>query len=148
MKPQNDLKMEFPSLPTNVGFARVVIASFAAQLEFTLSELEELRVAVSEAVSNCVIHAYPDTIGRVRLNAAITPDGSLRIEIIDTGVGIKDINLARTPAYSSDPERMGLGLVFMESFMDRLEINSNPRKGTRIVMEKRPESKADDANGV
>lgn len=148
MKPQNELKMEFPSLPTNVGFARVVIASFAAQLDFTLSELEELRVAVSEAVSNCVIHAYPDTIGQIRMNALISQDGALQIEIIDMGIGIKDITLARTPAYSSDPERMGLGLVFMESFMDKLEIRSHPRKGTRVLMIKRPESKADGSSSV
>lgn len=148
MKPQNELKMEFPSLPTNVGLARVIIASFAAQLDFTLSELEELRVAVSEAVSNCVIHAYPNTVGRIRFNAAITDDGALQLEVIDQGVGIKDISLARTPAYSSDPERMGLGLVFMESFMDRLELSSHPRRGTRVFMEKRPESKPDAANGI
>ncbi|HHZ20210.1 MAG TPA: anti-sigma F factor [Firmicutes bacterium] len=142
MKPRNFVRLEFPSFPANVGLARIAIATFATQLEFTLGELEEIRVAVSEAVSNCVIHAYPDSPGQVELEAVIE-DGCLEIGITDYGKGIDDIALARTPAFSTDPERMGLGLVFMESFMDSLEVQSEPGKGTRIRMRKKPESECD-----
>ncbi len=134
----NYLRVEFPSLPENISLSRVIVASFAAQLDFTLSELEEIRVAVSEAVSNCVIHGYRDTTGEIRLELAIK-DGTLEIVVIDYGCGIDDLALARTPAYSTDPERMGLGLVFMESFMDEMTIESEPGKGTRVVMKKNPE---------
>ena len=143
MKPQNYIKMEFPSLPSNVGLARVAVASFASQLDFNLSELEEIRVAISEAVSNCVIHAYPDEIGAIELTASINED-ALEILVNDFGKGIEDIDLARTPAYSSNPERMGLGLVFMESFMDYMEITSKIDQGTKISMKKRPENKNND----
>jgi stage II sporulation protein AB (anti-sigma F factor) len=143
MKPQNYIRMEFPSLPSNVGLARVSVASFASQLDFNLSELEEIRVAISEAVSNCVIHAYPDEIGLIELTASIN-QGMLEISVNDSGKGIEDIVLARTPAYSSNPERMGLGLVFMESFMDQMEITSKPDQGTKITMKKRPENKNDE----
>lgn len=147
MNSQNKLRMEFPSLPSNVGLARVALASFATQLEFTLGELEELKVAVSEAVSNAVIHAYPEGAGLVVVNALL--DGEMiEIEVIDYGKGIDDVNLARTPAFSTAPERMGLGLVFMESFMDHLSVESQVEKGTRIVMRKRPEREQDDSNCI
>lgn len=147
MKPLNFVRLEFPSLPSNVGLARIAIATFATQLEFTLGELEEIRVAISEAVSNCVIHAYPDNPGQVQLEAAID-DGYLEINITDFGKGIEDIEMARTPAFSTDPERMGLGLVFMDSFMDLLEVQSEPGKGTRIRMRKKPESECDGSGSV
>lgn len=147
MNPENRLRMEFPSLAPNVGLARVALASFAAQLEFNLGELEEIRVAVSEAVSNAVIHAYPNEPGLVVVTAAINGE-YLEIEVIDQGKGIDDVDLARTPAYSTAPERMGLGLVFMESFMDQLSVESQVQKGTRIVMRKRPEREQDDSNLV
>jgi len=134
----NYLRVEIPSLPENISLSRVIVASFAAQLDFTLNELEEIRVAVSEAVSNCVIHGYRDTTGEIRLELSIK-DGLLEIVVIDYGCGIDDLALARTPAYSTDPERMGLGLVFMESFMDEMIIESEPGKGTRVVMKKNPE---------
>jgi stage II sporulation protein AB (anti-sigma F factor) len=107
---ENYLNISFPSLPDNVSLSRVIAASFAAQLDFTLNELEEIRVAISEAVSNCVIHAYPEHPGEVRLELRIKDD-TLMIKVIDEGCGIQDLDLAKTPAYSSDPERMGLGLV-------------------------------------
>jgi len=134
----NYLKVEFPSLPENVSLSRVIVASFAAQLEFTLNELEEIRVATSEAVSNCVIHGYRETDGAVRLELEIKDD-ELTIVVIDYGCGIKDLGLAQTPAYSTDPERMGLGLVFMQSFMNEMKLESETGKGTRVVMKKRPE---------
>lgn len=143
----NKLHMEFPSIASNVALARVTLASFAMQLEFTLGELEEIRVAVSEAVSNAVIHAYPDKIGDIVINALID-NGTLEIEVIDFGKGIEDLNLARTPAFSTDPERMGLGLVFMESFMDQMDIESKLNSGTRVVMKKRPEREKNGAHSL
>jgi stage II sporulation protein AB (anti-sigma F factor) len=134
---ENYLNITFPSLPENVSLSRVIVASFAAQLDFTLNELEEIRVATSEAVSNCVIHAYRETRGEVQLELKIE-DGVLKVKVIDEGCGIGDISLAKTPAYSTDPERMGLGLIFMESFMDEMTIESSPNQGTQILMIKKP----------
>ena len=122
--------------------ARVIVASFAAQLDFTLNELEEIRVATSEAVSNCVIHAYRDQSGEIRLELKILDD-TLTIKVIDYGCGITDLDLAKTAAYSSDPERMGLGLVFMESFMDQMSIESHLNQGTQVLMVKKPERSKD-----
>lgn len=135
---ENYLNISFPSLPENVSLSRVIVASFAAQLDFTLNELEEIRVATSEAVSNCVIHAYRDHQGEIRLELKIEED-TLMIKVIDEGCGIQDLDLAKTPAYSSDPERMGLGLVFMESFMDEMTIESQLEQGTTVLMVKKPE---------
>ena len=135
----NYLQVKFPSLPENISLSRVIVASFAAQLDFTLNELEEIRVAVSEAVSNCVIHGYPgNREGEICLELAID-GGMLEIVVVDYGRGIEDLDLVKTPAYSTDPERMGLGLVFMESFMDEMILESEPGKGTRVVMRKKPE---------
>ncbi len=135
---KNYLKLDFPSLPQNVGLARTVVASFAAQLEFTLAEVEEIRVAISEAVSNCVIHAYPKKAGIIQLEMIIERS-TLTIKVRDYGKGIADIDQAKQATFSTDPERMGLGLVFMESFMDELNIVSRPQEGTTVIMKKRPE---------
>jgi stage II sporulation protein AB (anti-sigma F factor) len=135
---ENYLMVTFPSLPENVSLSRVIVASFAAQLDFTLNELEEIRVATSEAVSNCVIHAYRETNGEIQLELKIE-DNALEIKVIDHGCGINDILLAKTPAYSTDPERMGLGLIFMESFMDEMKLESKPDLGTQVLMIKKPE---------
>ncbi len=134
----NYLKVEFPSMPGNVGLARLVVATFASQLEFTLAEIEEIRVAVSEAVSNCVIHAYPQSPGMIELHLDIA-DGMLTIQIKDFGKGIENIEQAKQATYSTEPERMGLGLVFMESFMDEMILTSKPMEGTTVVMKKCPE---------
>ncbi|NLW57088.1 MAG: anti-sigma F factor [Firmicutes bacterium] len=144
---ENYLKVTFPSLPENVSLSRVIVASFAAQLDFTLNELEEIRVATSEAVSNCVIHAYRQTSGEIRLELKIKDD-TLQIKVLDQGCGISDLSLAKTPAYSTDPERMGLGLIFMESFMDEMTIESEPGQGTQVYMCKKPErSRSDHGTG-
>jgi stage II sporulation protein AB (anti-sigma F factor) len=142
--PNNYLKIKFPSLPQNVGLARVIVAAFATQLEFTLAEVEEIRVAVSEAVSNCVIHAYPDMEGEIELELAIE-DEELVIRIKDYGIGIEDIEQAKQATFSTDPERMGLGLVFIESFMECMDIISGPGQGTSIIMKKHPERGLADA---
>lgn len=144
---ENYLTITFPSLPENVSLSRVIVASFAAQLDFTLNELEEIRVATSEAVSNCVIHAYRGKSGEVRLELKIE-EGALQIKVLDQGCGISDLSLAKTPAYSTDPERMGLGLIFMESFMDEMSIDSKLDQGTKVFMEKKPErSRSDHGTG-
>lgn len=142
---ENYLKISFPSLPENVSLSRVIVAAFAAQLDFTLNELEEIRVATSEAVSNCVIHAYREHSGEIQLELKIE-NGTLSIKVSDEGCGIQDLDLAKTPAYSTDPERMGLGLVFMESFMDEMTIESQPNQGTQVLMIKKPE-RSKNSNG-
>jgi stage II sporulation protein AB (anti-sigma F factor) len=135
----NYMKLEFPSLPPNVALARSMVATFAAQLDFTLAEIEEIRVAISEAVSNCVIHAYSGSTGLIKLELLIDVGNILVMKVQDFGTGINDIELAKQATYSSQPERMGLGLVFMESFMDEMELLSKPSEGTTAIMKKQPE---------
>lgn len=133
----NQMKLEFLSLPANVAFARVTVAAFAAQIDYTLSDLEEIKVAVSEAVSNAIIHGYehaPDRL--VRIYAALTAD-TLEIRVEDDGKGIADISKALQPAFSTDAERLGLGFVFMQSFMDTFQVDSKPGRGTVVKMSKR-----------
>lgn len=126
--------LEFNSNPENVGFARVAVAAFASQLDCTLPELEEIKVAVSEAVGNAIVHGYRNKHDKmVKLAVTIYKEG-LEIRVEDKGVGIVDIDLAMQPAYSTDPERMGLGFVFMQSFSDRLQVDSTLGKGTTVTM--------------
>ena len=139
MKSESFMRLEIASLPDNVGVARVAIASFASQLDFTLSEVDEIKVAVSEAVTNAVIHGYRDCPGLVRITAVARGD-ELEITVEDEGSGIPDVEAARQPSFSTDPDRMGLGFVFMESFMDELEVASRPGEGTRVRMVKRPQT--------
>jgi len=123
-------------VPSNVGVARIAVATFAASLDFTVPDIEELKVAVSEAVSNCVLHAYPDGQGDVTVEAY--PEGdSLVILVEDRGVGIPDLDKAREPGYTTAPDHMGLGLSFMESFTDELSISSTKGAGTKVRMLKR-----------
>jgi len=132
---KNTLCLEIASLPENVGVARVTLAAFAALDSFSVAEIEEIKVAVSEAVTNAIVHGYRDSPGVVMLRAELE-HSRLCIVVEDTGVGIEDIEQARKPAFSTDPERMGLGFVFMESFMDELEVVSAPGAGTRVRMTK------------
>lgn len=134
---KNYFKLSFPSQSENVSIARITAASFAAQLDFTLNELEDIKVAISEAVSNSVIHGYGDQEGQIELLMYLYEDNRLEFVVIDYGKGIIDIEQARQPAFSSDPERMGLGFVFMESFMDELEIETEINKGTKVRMIKK-----------
>lgn len=134
---QNHVRLGFLSVADNVGLARLAVACLAGQAQFSLNDLEEVKVAVSEAVSNAIIHGYQNrTDGWVELEAWLDA-GDLVIAVEDHGVGIEDIALARQPAFSSDPERMGLGFVFMETFMDSLDVVSQPGQGTRVEMRKR-----------
>lgn len=138
---KNQLKLSMQSVSDNVGIARLAAASFSAQLALTLSEIDEIKVAVSEAVSNAIIHGYETEEGMVDFTMYLYDD---RIEYIvsDAGKGIADIEKARKPSYSSDPERMGLGFSFMESFMDELCVQSEPGMGTTVKMVKKTHSNA------
>jgi len=141
MAVKNHIKMSIQSLSENVGIARVTSAAFAAQVDLTLSEIEEIKVAISEAISNAVIHAYGHQDGKIDFVMNLYED-KIEYIITDYGKGIADIDLARQPSYSSDPERMGLGFVFMESFMDELDIQSELTKGTTVKMTKKFQSNA------
>lgn len=133
----NYLKLEVPAIADNVALCRIVVAAFASQLEFTLDEIDDIKLAVSEAVSNCVLHAYPGGAGTVWIDAALD-GGMLTVIVKDSGVGIEDVEAARQPGCSTDPERMGMGLTLIEALMDTLEISSAPGAGTRVSMSKRP----------
>lgn len=132
----NQMRIEFLSIPANVAFARVTVAAFASQLDFTLADLEEIKVAVSEAVGNSIIHGYEHVPDRfVRVYAALTMD-TLEIRVEDDGRGIEDIERALQPAFSTDAERLGLGFVFMQSFMENFQVESTPGRGTTVIMSK------------
>ncbi|MGE5591826.1 MAG: anti-sigma F factor [Bacillota bacterium] len=136
MEVRNTMQLEILAVPENVGVARLALGSFASQMDFTLAELDEIKVAVSEAVTNSVVHAYPVGPGPVVI--AAEHDGrELLISVRDSGRGIADVAQARQPSFSTDPERMGLGFVFMDSFMDQLEVDSRPGQGTTVTMRKR-----------
>ena len=130
---KNYMKLEFPARSVNEGFARAAVAAFAAQLDPTLAELGDIKTAVSEAVTNAVVHAYPDAIGTVQVRVRILPDERLEIAVKDHGVGIADV--ARQPMYTTGgEERSGMGFTIMESFMDTLRVKSVPGRGTTVTM--------------
>ena len=135
---ENYVTLEFLSRSSNEGFARVAAAGFAAQLDPTLDELGDIKTAVSEAVTNAIVHAYPDTLGKIVLKLRVRQDNVLEIVVRDWGVGIADIEQARTPLFTTgSQERSGMGFTIMESFMDRLTVKSAPGKGTTVSMRKR-----------
>ena len=138
MKPINEAKLTFLSRSANEGFARTAAACFAAQLDPTLDEVNDIKTAVSEAVTNCIVHAYPDTLGTVTLRLRLFPDNSLEIVVKDTGVGIADVEQARTPLYTTGgADRSGMGFTIMESFMDQMKVRSATGKGTTVTMRRR-----------
>jgi len=138
MKPVNEARVIFSSRSTNEGFARTVAACFAAQLDPTLDEINDIKTAVSEAVTNCIVHAYPDTLGTVSMRLRLFSDYTLEIVVKDSGVGIADVKQARCPAYTTGGEdRSGMGFTIMESFMDSLQVRSSPGKGTTVTMRRR-----------
>ena len=135
MKSRNYIKIELPSRSVNEGVARSAVACFAAQLDPTLDELGDIKTAVSEAVTNAIVHAYPDCIGRVSIRCRILEDGQLEICVRDWGRGIEDVEKAREPMFTTGgAERSGMGFTIMESFMDKLKVRSAPGKGTTVVM--------------
>lgn len=132
------IKLEFPSKSVNEGFARATIAAFAARLDPTLEELADIKTAVSEAVTNCIVHAYPDKLGVIRLRAKIVDGNTLEIQVQDSGIGIPDVALAREPLYTTGgEERSGMGFTIMESFMDKVRVRSIDGRGTSVTMSRR-----------
>lgn len=135
MKFGNYMILEFPSKSSNEAFARSAVACFAAQMDPTLEELGDIRTAVSEAVTNCIVHAYPDKLGTITLRCRILKDNVLDIVIKDKGVGIPDVEQARRPSFTTGgAERSGMGFTIMESFMDKLKVKSSASKGTTVTM--------------
>lgn len=138
MKQTNYISLEFMARSVNEAFARTAVACFAAQMDPTLDELGDIKTAVSEAVTNAIVHAYPDTLGKVSLRVRILEDSVLEIVIRDWGRGIADVGKAREPMYTTGgDERSGMGFTIMESFMDKLSVRSAPGKGTRVMMRKK-----------
>ena len=138
MKFDNYMILEFPSRSSNEAFARSAVACFAAQLDPTMEELGDIRTAVSEAVTNCIVHAYPEALGLITMRCRILKDNVLDIVIKDKGVGIADIEAARRPTFTTGgTERSGMGFTIMESFMTSLQVTSIPGKGTTVHMRRR-----------
>ncbi len=138
MKFENYMILEFPSRSSNEAFARSSVSCFAAQLDPTLEELGDIRTAVSEAVTNAIVHGYPDDLGTITLRCRILKDNVLDIVVKDRGVGIPDIEQARRPMYTTGgADRSGMGFTIMESFMTDLEITSQPGSGTTVHMRRK-----------
>ena len=137
MKPINEMKVTFLSRSANESFARAAVAAFAAQLDPAVDELADLRTAVSEAVTNAIVHAYPDRLGTVTLTVKLFENGKIQVQIKDRGRGIPDVDKAMEPLYTTGgEERSGLGFSVMESFTDRLRVRSAVGKGTTVTMDK------------
>lgn len=136
-KYDNEMNLEFLSKSCNEAFARIAVAAFASQLDPTIEEIADIKTAVSEAVTNSIIHGYEDTVGLVKIHCMIE-NNSIIIQISDSGIGIEDINTAKEPLYTSKPdlERSGMGFTIMQSFMDELNIESVVNLGTKITMKK------------
>ena len=138
MKAIDQVTVTFTSRSANEGFARACAACFAAQLDPTLDEVADIKTAVSEAVTNAIVHAYPDCLGRIVMRLRLFDGGVLEIQVKDSGVGIPDVDKARTPLFTTGgEERSGMGFTSMESFMDGLKVRSQPDKGTTVTMRKR-----------
>ncbi len=136
-KYDNEMKLEFISNPHNEALARIAVASFVAYLDPTIEEISDIKTAVSEAVTNSIIHGYENTNGVVTINSKIK-ENVLEIEIIDNGKGIEDLEKARTPLFTTKPEeeRSGMGFTIMETFMDEIQVTSSVGKGTKVFMKK------------
>lgn len=142
MKFENYMQLEFPSKSANEAFARAAVACFAAQMDPTLEEMGDIRTAVSEAVTNCIVHAYPQEIGIVSLRCRILKDNVLDIVVKDKGIGIECVEKARAPMYTTGgADRSGMGFTIMESFMTWFEVSSAPGKGTTVHMRRKLQRK-------
>ncbi len=137
----NELKLKLPSLSVNESAARAIVAAFAAQANPTVSEVADIKCVVSEAVTNCIVHAYPQTMGVIYITVQIYSNRSIRLEIRDRGVGIGDVRQARQPLFTTSPEseRSGMGFTVMESFTDKMRVRSKVGKGTTVLMVKQLE---------
>ena len=138
MKFQNYMTLDMPSRSCNEAFARSAVACFAAQLDPTLEELGDIRTAVSEAVTNCIVHAYPDCLGNITIRCRLLKDNVLDIVIKDKGIGIEDVDAARRPSFTTGGnDRSGMGFTIMESFMTDVAVYSEPGKGTTVHMRRK-----------
>lgn len=137
MKPINEMKLTFLSRSANESFARAAVAAFAAQLDPAVDELADLRTAISEAVTNAIVHAYPHELGNIFLTVQLYENGCITVRVRDRGRGIEDVSKAMEPLYTTGgEERSGLGFSVMQSFMDKVRVRSTPGKGTTVTMEK------------
>ncbi len=136
--PKNEMTLRFPSLAENERFARIALSGFVSALDPTIDELTELKTAVSEAVTNCIVHAYRDTVGEVTMTVRLLEGGRVYIRISDKGCGIEDVGQAREPLFTTAPdeERAGLGFAIMESFTDSLRVTSRRGRGTTVTMQR------------
>ena len=139
MEPINQMELTFMSVPENKAFARVAVSAFAVQLNPTLDVLADIKTAVSEAVTNAIVHGYQDTTGQVKVTAALSRDGLLTVTVADQGRGIQDIDQAMQPFFTTQPEkeRSGMGFSVMQTFMDKVTVESKPGEGTVVRMQKR-----------
>lgn len=137
MLSENKFKLSFPSKSINESFARMAVSAFCMQFDPTIEQINDIKTAVSEAVTNCVVHAYPNQIGTIYITADIK-ENALIISVKDKGVGMSDVKKAMEPMFTTDTqnERAGLGFAVMQAFMDKVKVFSNPGKGTRVVMTK------------
>lgn len=135
----NEMKLQLPSLSVNEGIARAVVAAFCSQLDPASCELADIKCAVSEAVTNCMVHAYRDRLGMIYITVKLYSDGGVRVVIRDKGCGIEDVNMARQPLYTTDAEgeRSGMGFTVMESFCDKVKVSSQCKKGTTVTLYKK-----------
>lgn len=137
MKAVNEMNVNFISRSANESFARATVSAFVSQLDPTIDELADIKTAVSEAVTNCIVHAYKDTIGTIYISVKIFESGRVSIKVRDKGCGIENINQAMEPLFTTGgSERAGLGFAVMQSFMDKVKVTSKKQKGTTIVLEK------------
>ena len=136
---KNEMKLRLPSLSVNESVARATVAAFCAQADPAASELADIKCVVSEAVTNCIVHAYRETVGIIYITVTLYESGSVKLEIKDKGAGIEDVSLARQPLYTTDAanERSGMGFTVMESFTDKIKVTSKPMGGTKVVMYKK-----------
>lgn len=138
MKTVNELKMVFDSKSVNESFSRVTVCAFVACLDPTVEEITDIKTAVSEAVTNCIVHGYKESLGKIYITVSICENGLVRIKIRDKGCGIEDIRQAMTPLFTTaGGERAGLGFAVMESFTDKVSVRSKPGKGTTVTLYKR-----------
>ena len=146
---KNNVNIELDSNSSNEGFARMVTVAFLAPLDPTIDEISDIKTAVSEAVTNCIIHGYDNKDGKIYMKMSLK-DNLFRVEIEDKGIGIEDINKAMEPMYTTkeDEDRSGMGFCFMEAFMDNLEVESKVGQGTKIIMSKYIKSSKDNYNAM
>ena len=144
MQKINEFRMVLESKSVNEGFARSTVAAFVSQLDPTLDEISDIKMAVSEAVTNCIVHAYPASVGKIYINVTLHNEGKVKITVRDKGCGIQNVKQAMEPLFTTlGGERAGLGFAVMESFTDRISVRSKPEKGTTVTMYKTVNGRAD-----